>query len=80
MMKQTFNEYFMESLQSNKDEDKIEGFIKANNIKLDRGVVKTIIAIINKTMRDYNRDKDLNGNEIEKVIVAAIKYKIINII
>jgi len=79
-MKQTFNEYFIESLQSNKDEDKIEAFIKANNINLDRGVVKTIIAIINKTMRDYNRDKDLNGNEIEKVIVAAIKYKIINII
>jgi hypothetical protein len=79
-MKQTFNEYFMESLQSKKEDDKIDTFIKGNGIKLDRGVVKTIIAITNKSLRDYNRDKDLDGNEIEKVVVAAIKDKIINII
>jgi len=64
---------------TNEESDKIEILMKKYDIQLDREVVETVIALVNKTLNDWNRDKNINGDEIEKVIIQSIKDKIIEV-
>lgn len=61
------------------EEDSIQSFINTNDIKLDKENVETIIAIVDKTLDDYNREKKLDGNEIEKVVLKAIEDNLIEV-
>jgi tRNA uridine 5-carbamoylmethylation protein Kti12 len=54
------------------EEKKINDFIKKNNIRLDKGSVETIIALINKTLKDFNREKQIDEDEIKEIISFAI--------
>jgi hypothetical protein len=46
---------------------------------LDKEAVDSIVALINKTVNDFNREKNLDGRKIEQLIIDAIKSKAINI-
>lgn len=62
-----------------KDETGIESFIQKYDISLDKETVETIIALTNKTLADFNREKDIDGKVIESTVMNAIKDGLIQI-
>ncbi len=57
----------------------IEEFIRKNEIELDPDSVETIIALTNKTLKDFNREKGIDGREIESIVFHGIKDGLINV-
>lgn len=72
-----FHKYLKEYF--NQEEDEIASFIDSNDINLDKDVVENIIAIVNKTLNDWNREKMLDGEEIEKIIKKGLESHIIKV-
>lgn len=68
-----FESYFFE-----KESDSIEKLIQSTGSQLSKETVESIVALINKTVSDWNREKQADGKEIEKIIVNGIKSKVIN--
>jgi len=65
-----------------KDDDEsltVDKLIQDNNISIDKSNVETIIALVYKTLDDYNREKKLNGKEIETIVVSAIEMGLIEV-
>ena len=73
-----FKDYFFEKMKSLKQPTSIEKLMQASQTKLTQEAVESIVALINKTVGDWNREKNLDGKEIEKVIIEGIKSKAIN--
>jgi hypothetical protein len=74
----SFHKYLNETI-INSDVDELDSFINKNDITLDKEVVTTIIALIDKTLNDYNRDKNLDVNEIKKVVQKVLDTNLIKI-
>jgi hypothetical protein len=75
-----FESYFFEKFgnpQSTNSEDRIQKLVQ--DTQLEQEAIESLVALINKTVIDWNRDKKLDGKEIEKLIVLAIKEKAIQI-
>ena len=63
----------------NREEKTLDEFIKENDIQIPEAEVETIIAIVDKSLDDWNREKKLDGDEISRVIKLAIEDNIINV-
>ena len=74
----SFHKYLNETI-INSDVDELDSFINKNDITLDKEVVTTIIALIDKTLNDYNRDKNLDVDEIKKVVQKVLDTNLIKI-
>jgi len=62
-----FKEYFFEKI----------GRVEPHT-GLDKEVVESIVALINKTIKDFNREKKLDDESIKKVIIQGIQSGIID--
>lgn len=71
-------DYYLEDLDRSQEDD-IDSLINQNNISLEKNIVETIISLANKTFQDFNREKNLDGEEIMKVLSSAIKSGIIKV-
>ena len=60
-------------------DDKFKKLIDDNNISIDQNSVETIISLVNKNLNDWNREKNLNGSEIVKIVNKAIELELIDI-
>ncbi len=56
---------------------KIDALISANKIKMDKHQVETLIALVNKTLADWNRTAEEDTKEIKTIISQSINNNII---
>lgn len=64
---------------NNEEDDTVQQLIDAAGIPLEKDVVQTIISLVDKTLNDWNRDKDINGNHIAGVVYHALKNGLIEV-
>jgi len=62
-----------------REERTLDDFIKENDIKIPEPEVETIIALVDKSLDDWNREKKLDGKEIARIVRLAIEDKIIEV-
>lgn len=60
-------------------ENKFKKIIDDNDISIDEDTVKNIVAVVDKTLNDWNREKKLDSKEIETVISKAIESGLIHV-
>jgi len=66
-------------MSDEKEENKLSEFIKKNDIQISIDVVETIIALVDKSLDDWNREKKIDGEEITKIVKLAIEDNIISV-
>lgn len=59
--------------------DVVDRFIEKNNFNMDRRDVESIVAIVSKTLEDWNREMNYDFQEIKKVVVKALEDKLIDL-
>jgi len=65
---------------SDEDEDaSVQNLIDNNDISIDVDTVKTIIALVEKGINDWNREKKLDSKELKTVILQAFDSGLIGI-
>lgn len=55
------------------DYDVVDKFIDKNNLNMDRRDVESIVAIVSKTLEDWNRERNYNFKEIKNVVIEALE-------
>jgi len=74
-----FSDYMTRYLKEQDESKEITNFIDKYSIDIESNNVESFIALINKTIYDWNRDKDFDKKQINEIIINAIKEGLINI-
>jgi len=61
------------------EQDEVDEFIESHGITLEKDNVENIIALVDKTLDDWNRKKNLDGEEIINTVKSAIEDGIIKV-
>ncbi len=59
--------------------DVVDKFIEKNNLEMDRRDVESIVAIVSKTLEDWNRERNYDFREIKNVVVEALEDRLIDL-
>jgi len=61
------------------EDTSVQKLIDDNDISIDVDTVETIIALVEKGLNDWNREKKLDSKEIENIVIKGIESGLINV-